>query len=128
MACKPNGEPFIDLLFFGTHYCSMYRWDDTEKWTILADKKRCRMMFASQTIALSETRRILMARKQIRAEKAADEPQADPLGRDAWKRDRDRAALKLRDDAFGTERPKHLFIGSGRMVEVVTLKRRAIRA
>ena len=122
MAAKPNGEPFIDVLFFGTHYCSMYRWDDTENWTILREKGVGRKIFPNATVARTETLRILMARRTIRAERIED---ADPLGIKSWRAQKSEAIAAERRRVFGEGGQSTIFLRGGRQVEVVVAKKRA---
>jgi hypothetical protein len=122
MAAKPNGEPFIDVLFFGTHYCSMYRWDDTERWTILSDEKKSRRIFGSATEAVAETKRILTARRKIRAEQVED---SDPLGIESWRAQKSEAIAAERRRVFGEGGQGTIFLRGGRQVEVVVAKKRA---
>jgi hypothetical protein len=124
MAAQPNGEPFIDTIDFGSHHCAMYRWDDTEKWRILADEKRCRRIFPDSATAFRETRRILLARRQIRAERM--EAPADVLGIDEWRNRKKLEASSLARSVFGGDGPRHVFTGGGRVVEVV--RKRKVRS
>ncbi|MBA3576205.1 MAG: hypothetical protein H0W39_01115 [Sphingomonas sp.] len=123
MATKSNGEPFVDTINFGTHYCAMWRWDDTERWTILSDKNRCRMMFPTMMTAFSEAMRIKMAEKPIRAIKIDPEP--DDHGFRAWRAGKDREAQEERRNVFGAcDRPKLVFC-NGKVVAVETRRIRA---
>lgn len=121
MAARPNGEPFIDLIFFGSHYCAMYRWDDVENWTILSEKGRGRKIFATATEARRETLRILIGRRKIRAEAIEV---ADPLGIESWRKEKAEAVTEERRRVFGDDKPLIVFPRKSKPVEVVRKKSR----
>jgi hypothetical protein len=121
MAAKPNGEPFIDLINFGSHYCSMYRWDDAENWTILREKGVGRKIFPNATVARTETLRILTARRKIRSEHVED---ADPLGIESWRAEKAESIAAERRRVFGEAGQGTIFLRGGRQVEVVVAKKR----
>jgi hypothetical protein len=125
MAARPDGKPFIDTINFGSHYCSMYRWDSDENWKILADKKGCRRIFPSATVAHTETLAVLMARRPIVAERAAKDQ--DPLGILAWQAKKTAEPEAERRRVFGDGSAQTIFIPGGRQVEVVR-KRKLVRA
>lgn len=120
MTAKANGEPFVDVINFGTHYCAMWRWDDQGQWRILVDKKGCRRIFPSITEAVNETKRVKMADRPIRAETI--EP-TEPAAVVAWRKEKAAEQESERTRVFGDHKPTIVFAKGGRQV---TVERRKI--
>ena len=114
MTIKPNGEPFIDVINFGSHYCSMWRWDDADQWRIFVDRKGCRRIFASITEAVTETKRAKMADRQIRAEIVSE---SEPDMITAWRKEKARDQESERARVFGEGKPTIVW-ANGRAVQV----------
>jgi len=113
MAKKPNGEPFVSTVNFGTYYCALWRWDDAEPWRFLSNKTGGRREFPSASAAISETIRVKCRAKSQRV--TADD---DEFGLQAWRAEKDREAKEERERVFGAiDRPTLVF-SNGRIVPV----------
>lgn len=114
MTTKPNGEPFVDVINFGSHYCSMWRWDDADQWRILVDKKGCRRIFSSITEAVTETKRVKMADRPIRAEAVAS---SEPAMITAWRKEKAQDIESEAARVFGGGKPTIVW-ANGRAVPI----------
>jgi hypothetical protein len=114
MTARPNGEPFVDVINFGSHYCSMWRWDDADQWRILVDKKGCRRIFSSISEAVTETKRAKMGDRSIRAP-AAESSEPDMIT--AWRKEKAQDVETERARVFGGGKPKIVW-ANGRAVPV----------
>jgi hypothetical protein len=114
MTAKSNGEPFVDTIWNGTYYLAMWRWDDRDRWEILRDKKIGRRIFATLSEAITETKRIKMAERRIRAE--LPEP-TEPAMITAWRKEKAEDTETERSRVFGGGKPTIVW-ANGRAVPI----------